>query len=257
MFLSIIALLVLPDIATSTEDYSLVTTASYETNLVKNEACEADYQNIKFYLFTRKNTDAHQELKINDTSLLWKSNFNFKQEIKVIIHGWISNNDTILAINSLKDAYAKTTGFNVIIVDWSKLAKDTYKVAKTYADAVVWMITEFIKFLIANGISPTKMHLIGHSIGAHIAGNVGQNVKEMNRVVDAITGLDPALPLYKFSLENQRLDSSDARYVEVIHSSTNSWGYRVPLGHVDFYPNGGRIQPGCDDQREQGDSTIY
>lgn len=47
-----------------------------------------------------------------------------------------------------------------------------------------------------------------------------------------------------------RLDQSDANYVDVIHSNGESlivggFGTWEPIGHVDFYPNGGRAQRGC------------
>ena len=47
-----------------------------------------------------------------------------------------------------------------------------------------------------------------------------------------------------------RLDKSDADYVDVIHSNGDSLiigglGAWEPIGHVDFYPNGGRAQRGC------------
>ena len=54
--------------------------------------------------------------------------------------------------------------------------------------------------------------------------------------------------------EDIRLSSSDAAFVDVIHSdgnpdtlSTVPYGTLAPLGHIDFYPNWGqRSQPGCD-----------
>ena len=47
-----------------------------------------------------------------------------------------------------------------------------------------------------------------------------------------------------------RLDKTDAHYVDVIHSNGESLivgglGVWEPIGHVDFYPNGGRAQSGC------------
>lgn len=44
----------------------------------------------------------------------------------------------------------------------------------------------------------------------------------------------------------KRLARTDAKYVEVIHTGARRFlGSYKPLGHADFYPNGGRIQPGC------------
>ncbi|KAE8744829.1 hypothetical protein FOCC_FOCC008553 [Frankliniella occidentalis] len=47
-----------------------------------------------------------------------------------------------------------------------------------------------------------------------------------------------------------RLDTTDARFVDVIHTDGTSifllgYGMSQPCGHVDFYPNNGKEQPGC------------
>ena len=44
-----------------------------------------------------------------------------------------------------------------------------------------------------------------------------------------------------------RLDSTDAQFVDVIHTSGTAFGFLAPIGHADFYPNSGKFpQPGCD-----------
>jgi hypothetical protein len=63
-------------------------------------------------------------------------------------------------------------------------------------------------------------------------------------------GLDPAGPLFEGYDTSVRLDKSDANYVDVIHSNgeaiyVGGFGIAEPIGHVDFYPNGGRAQRGC------------
>lgn len=78
---------------------------------------------------------------------------------------------------------------------------------------------------------------------AHIAGAAGKRVR--NGRVNTIIGLDPAGPLFNVNDAPNRLASTDAEYVEVIHTDTPNLGIGDPIGDVDFYPNGGTGMPGC------------
>ena len=67
----------------------------------------------------------------------------------------------------------------------------------------------------------------------------------------SFTGLDPADPYFQGTDVRVRLDPSDAAFVDVIHTDGSSilqlgFGTMQQMGHVDFYPNGGSNQPGCD-----------
>jgi hypothetical protein len=91
-----------------------------------------------------------------------------------------------------------------------------------------------------------NVHIIGHSLGAHMAGYIGKELQLMNKVVDKvsiflsfrkkivdkpnlgrITGLDPAGPAFSFptkwydefpkEIEKTHLWHSDAKFVDVIH----------------------------------------
>ncbi|KAM5243515.1 pancreatic lipase-related protein 3 [Hipposideros larvatus] len=99
------------------------------------------------------------------------------------------------------------------------------------------------------GYSPSKVHLIGHSLGAHLAGEAGSRTPGLGR----ITGLDPAGPYFHNTPHEVRLDPSDAHFVDVIHTNAVRFlfgfgaGTINACGHLDFYPNGGKHMPGCED----------
>lgn len=68
----------------------------------------------------------------------------------------------------------------------------------------------------------------------------------VNGKVARISGLDPAMPWFLTVTTDDRLDPSDAEFVDVIHTCGGVLGLILTLGTVDFYPNGGTIfQPGC------------
>lgn len=63
-----------------------------------------------------------------------------------------------------------------------------------------------------------------------------------------LSGLDPAGPLFEtYSREaSEKLDYSDAIFVDVIHTCGGVLGFASAIGTVDFFPNGGGPpQPGC------------
>lgn len=61
----------------------------------------------------------------------------------------------------------------------------------------------------------------------------------------SIVGLDPAMPLFITASRANKLDESDARFVDVIHTNALLQGKIERCGHADFYMNGGVVQPGC------------
>ncbi|KFQ51536.1 Pancreatic lipase-related protein 2, partial [Nestor notabilis] len=67
-----------------------------------------------------------------------------------------------------------------------------------------------------------------------------------------LLGLDPAGPCFEGTPPEVRLDPSDANFVDVIHSNAAHFpavglGISNTTGHMDFYPNGGTVMPGCTD----------
>ena len=71
-----------------------------------------------------------------------------------------------------------------------------------------------------------------------------------------ITGLDPSGPLFHSVPRSDRLDWTDARFVDVIHTAGKWVGNDEIIGHADFFPNSGRApQPGCEG-RESLDLTC-
>lgn len=115
------------------------------------------------------------------------------------------------------------------------------------------MIGVLIQNLIKTfGAKPADFHILGHSLGSHVAGFAG---KFLNGTLGHITGLDPAGPNFEGIRKEGRLWHTDAQFVEAIHTDAVplltklGFGMYETCAHLDFYPNGGKTQPGCNQER--------
>ncbi|KAF5284338.1 hypothetical protein FQA39_LY04631 [Lamprigera yunnana] len=215
--------------------------------------------NTKFYLFRRNVPFSKPEvLQYEDNGLsINRTKFNSKDPLKVLIHGYMG---TWMDDNSLYTVqlYLKIYDCNVILVDWEKGARGPqYTNAAANTEIVGKQLGILLLHMIHNGLNPKKLHLIGFSLGAHVAGCASEFLKVNTHLIGRITGLDAASPLFRhnnFKEKSKKLDKDDAVFVDAIHTDaspffTEGFGLLEPIGHVDFFPNGGFQQPGCDDRR--------
>lgn len=62
--------------------------------------------------------------------------------------------------------------------------------------------------------------------------------------------MDPAGPTFSIQVEYDRLHKTDAKFVQVLHTNSGKLGFEESLGHADYWPNGGRVQPGCSSEED-------
>uniref|UniRef100_A0A672QJD2 triacylglycerol lipase n=1 Tax=Sinocyclocheilus grahami TaxID=75366 RepID=A0A672QJD2_SINGR len=179
------------------------------------------------------------------------SSCNFKNTSKtfLVIHGWTVSGLFESWVEKLVAAlYNREKDANVIVVDWLDMAQNYYVVAAQNTKMVGQEIRLFIDWLEESANVPLeKLHLLGYSLGAHVAGFAGSHATNK---VGRITGLDPAGPDFEGVHAHGRLSPDDAHFVDVLHTFTRgslgpSIGIEQPIGHVDIYSNGGSFQPGC------------
>jgi hypothetical protein len=160
-----------------------------------------------FNLWTRNNPVTLQELFIGDAASLAASNFDISKPTKIFAHGWRmngydnnavfslrdgmtnyfcdSNNNVILIVSFVLEFLAKEN-CNFIAVDWEELANNLNYYSSAANTQPVGILTgDFINFLIAQGTNVNQFHVIGFSLGAHVAGKAGALV---NGLIPRITG---------------------------------------------------------------------
>lgn len=129
--------------------------------------------------------------------------------------------------------------------------------------------------MVNSGLMLSHLHLVGFSLGSHVAGLAGRCVSDktddhlniaryltllrsyfiltINNYfanILRITGLDPSINGFTVgTLNSEHLDElsdDDASFVDVIHTDAGFHGISKQSGTVDFWPNyGHRFQPGC------------
>ena len=70
----------------------------------------------------------------------------------------------------------------------------------------------------------------------------------MNKIITQylLIGLDAGLPFYPSPFEDYVvLSKGQADFVDGLHTASGTLGQFRPYGDIDFYANGGIIQPGC------------
>lgn len=95
-------------------------------------------------------------------------------------------------------------------------------------------IATLIDNLVLNGFTDhSRVNVIGHSLGAHVAGHTGK-ATVVGRI-NAIFGTDAAGPLFNINSPAERLDIGDALYTENIHTNIeglNALGFDEPITHA-------------------------
>ncbi|XP_020777561.1 endothelial lipase [Boleophthalmus pectinirostris] len=230
-----------------------------ENAVLKGEASDLDELStsskskegpIKFNM--RKSLDLEQEgcyLQMGKKECLEECGFNATAKSIFIIHGWTMSGMFENWMHKLVSAVMqRETEANVVVVDWISMAQQLYPDAVNHTRNVGQSIADMLDWLKDETQLPLEnVHLIGYSLGAHVAGYAGTFVQG---TIGRITGLDPAGPMFEGVDEQKRLSSDDADFVDVLHTYTRealgvSIGIQQPIGDIDIYPNGGDVQPGC------------
>ncbi|XP_078688905.1 pancreatic lipase-related protein 2-like [Branchiostoma floridae x Branchiostoma belcheri] len=206
--------------------------------------------NTRFHLRTRENPYEDQELTAGDVDALRKSKYETNVTTYFGIHGFSGFNPHVPWREEFFERLLNRENANVIFVSWTEGSMTGLNPAQAGANVRVAAaeLAYFCRWLRdITGVSLQSFHFVGFSFGAQVSGLAGAQLPGLGR----ITGLDPAAMYYAESPPEARLDPTDAEFVDVIHTDADLLGAlglsgMSPSGHVDFYPNGGKDQPGCE-----------
>ncbi|XP_058836173.1 pancreatic lipase-related protein 2-like [Topomyia yanbarensis] len=229
--------------------------------------------NVRFPVFNKHTRTIPKFINLDDPDYLHEVGINPKGRIYFIVHGFLQSGKAKWIeqmINRLLDQDQEGTA-SCIVIDWGGGSSPPYNQASAnirlvgaIAANVIHMIFEELSLK-----NLDKVHMIGHSLGSHLSGYTGYYLqKDFGLKLGRITGMDPAELAFTETNPIVRLDTTDAKFVDIIHSDATPFvpkiglGLYEPIGHLDFYPNGGFDQPGCEQtfwKRKDGSfiSSMY
>jgi pimeloyl-ACP methyl ester carboxylesterase len=161
------------------------------------------------------------------------NSINRNAETYIVIHGF-QNTSNEPWIRSMEAALAQQApGANILALNWpSDLKATEYESAVMRVSPAGEFLAQWIR---DKGLDPTRVTLIGHSLGAHVAGATGEAIRNTTgRSIREIVGLDPAGPLFE---GGGGLNRSAATKVIAIHTNPAGFGIRRDVGHVDIHLN--------------------
>nr|XP_022916117.1 lipoprotein lipase-like [Onthophagus taurus] len=247
--------------------YCFILTNSYVYNGVKKYGylpgvdfilADAKKTDVLYHVFTKNVSEGQYltEETVSDSILIANA------PTIIVIHGWMSN-ETTNWYEPLKNEYFKKYfDCNIIYIDWSKAGSNEFQISAANSKPIGEFIADFI---IAGNFHLESVHVIGHSLGSHVAGFIGKSIYEKtSKKLGRITGTDPSGRMFEASnmTSEFRLADTDAEFVDIIHTDVGNYGFEKPIGMIDYYPNGGSSQPGCpllqiDDKCSHKRSNLY
>ncbi|MGK7941916.1 MAG: FG-GAP-like repeat-containing protein [Crocosphaera sp.] len=187
-----------------------------------------------------------EEFKLNENNqgaLITRGEIEANKATILITFGWLNNVSPEWNFLVAELLEAKYPNHNIIIGDWSELAQDVNYFSAAFDTKLAGQA--MAKQLNDLEIDFSQLQIIGHSLGAQVAGAIGEYAKENYTELNTIIGLDPASPGFErntltflpYSSDEGRLDKTDAKNVTLIRSDYDwifSLGYRNPLGSEDI-----------------------
>ncbi|XP_046968948.1 lipase member H-like isoform X1 [Vanessa cardui] len=168
---------------------------------------------------------------------------DFKKNTMLYVGGFLDS--PIFPLASIMGAAYENSGYNVLLLDTNTFTTVEYPRAARFMRPVGMHTAKMLADLTAQGLDPKKLEIVGLSLGAQTASFIAKNYRILTGMnVSRITALDPAGPCFRNLGPEDRLDKSDADFVEAINTNIDEFGMAAPVGHVNFYVNGGENQPG-------------
>jgi len=158
------------------------------------DAIETENYEFRFNYIAYTKDSPKKEVKLRDVKSL-----NDRMETKLVIHGYLTRSlDRGIEIKDITFKSQYDVG-RVVIVDWRQTSWIPHyeHVAEKIVPGIAEDLTKVLIYFRNKGYK--KFELVGHSLGAHIAGQSGRSFKlKTGKEIDSIIG--KVVSIYKSEL---------------------------------------------------------
>lgn len=149
------------------------------------------YRDVRILLMTRSNPTNPQQLLFRNEQSVRNSFYDASRPLRVLVHGFLEDDSADIKVETAAELL-RYYNFNVLFIDWSHGSRTiNYPAAAGRVTTVATFTASYLDFLHEHALmSFNRLTIIGFSLGAHIAGNIGKRVTRGR--VQYIVGLDPA-----------------------------------------------------------------
>lgn len=128
---------------------------------------------VSFFVFNKNDQNSTAVLMSQSETITSATDFDLSLPTVVIVHGWHDVYNTSF-IEEAGRKYISLSNVNVISVNWDETAKLTYLEAHAAVSEIGKYLGQFLQNISATyDYSLNKVTIVGHSLGAHIAGFAG------------------------------------------------------------------------------------
>ncbi|EDW07102.1 vitellogenin-1 [Drosophila mojavensis] len=186
-------------------------------------------------------------IPLTRASELWDTpGFHQDRPTVIYVTGWGS---TIDSSNSgpVAKAFACRNDTNFVVLDAANYVNTLYSWSALNTEAIGLYVAQALLQLDRDYVTK-HVHIVGHSLGAQIAGSTGRNYKLLTggAILSRVTGLDPANPCFYDGNELPGVRRGDAVYVDTISSNPGVAGTADSAADGSFFVQGlAPIKPGC------------
>ncbi|XP_050351751.1 lipase member H-A-like [Nymphalis io] len=198
---------------------------------------------LTIYVQKSKNSVFRKYNYFQTNELAKDPDIDFNKNTVLYVGGYLDS--PIFPFASIMGAAYENLGYNVLLLDTNMFTTLEYPRAARFMRPVGMHTAKMLVDLTSQGLDPKKLEIVGLSLGAQTASFIAKNYRLLTGMnISRVTGLDPAGPCFRNLGPEDRLDKTDADFVETVNTNIDELGMAAPVGHVNFYVNGGETQPG-------------